>query len=69
MWKNPKMTISQCTPTPISVLIIGLLPFHFRFWQCIYKYNETGLWFPNLVNAGKYACGMIFIVFGYLLAV
>jgi len=48
------------------VFILGFLPFHFRFWQCIYKYNESGLWHPNLVNAGKYMAGIFNIYFTYL---
>ena len=51
---------------PMTVLICGLLPFHFRFWQCIYKYQETKLWFPHLVNAGKYMAGLVNIYFTYL---
>jgi hypothetical protein len=43
--------------------VIGWLPFWFRFGQCLYKYNETNLWHPNLVNAGKYFAGMLLLYF------
>ena len=56
----------SCKPIPITVLICGLLPFWFRFWQCIYKYRATKLWFPHLVNAGKYTAGLVNIFFAYL---
>lgn len=47
-------------------MIVSILPFHFRFWQCINKYNDTKLWFPHLINAGKYLAVIILIVFAYL---
>jgi hypothetical protein len=48
------------------VLLVCILPFWWRFWQCIYKYQTTKLWWPNLVNAGKYTTGIINILFVYL---
>jgi hypothetical protein len=48
----------ECRPSSGALLAVSLLPFHFRLWQCVYKYRETGLWFPNLVNAGKYLASM-----------
>ena len=67
-WRNMDIKLHQCSPSNMAILVVSLLPFHFRFWQCIYKYNETGLWFPNLVNAGKYFAGMMVIFFSYLVA-
>ena len=38
---------------PIYYIIVGFLPFWFRFWQCINKYHYTKL-NAHLWNAGKY---------------
>ena len=37
----------------IYYIVMGFIPFWFRFWQCINKYYYTGLQ-AHLVNAGKY---------------
>jgi len=39
-------------------VIFGILPYWFRFWQCIHKYHESGMK-VNLVNAGKYFSSML----------
>ena len=38
---------------PIYYIIVGFIPFWFRFWQCINKYHYTKLR-AHLINAGKY---------------
>lgn len=45
---------------------MSLIPFHIRFWQCINRLYHTGMWFPHLVNAGKYLTSIAMIVVGYL---
>jgi hypothetical protein len=46
------------------MLIIGMIPFWFRFWQCINKgilqHNNA-----QFVNAGKYLSKLIIPVVGY----
>jgi len=40
---------------------IAFLPFMIRLMQCLKKFNATHHAFPHLVNAGKYATGVIMI--------
>lgn len=67
-YRNIEISEHACRPSAFAVLIVSYLPFHFRFWQCIYKYNESGLWFPNLVNAGKYFAGIMVVLFSFVLS-
>ena len=64
-WVTHKLDDS-CKPVPVTVLICGLLPLWFRFAQCIHKYYESGHWFPNLLNAGKYSFGLVNVYLSYL---
>ena len=48
------------------MLLISLIPFHIRFWQCINRYYYTGMWFPHLVNAGKYLTSVVVMIIAYL---
>ena len=42
----------------IGIPIIIMLPYWWRFLQCLRKYKETGRRFPHVVNAVKYCFGM-----------
>ena len=48
----------KCSWIVITVCIIGILPFWWRFGQCLNKYHETKAVFPHLINAGKYTSGI-----------
>lgn len=63
-WKDPALT-GQCKPTHSIVLIVSLIPFHIRFWQCINRFYYTQMWFPHLVNAGKYMATIILLIVAY----
>lgn len=56
---------SVCKPSNMAILIVSLIPFHIRFWQCINRYYYTQMWFPHLVNAGKYMSTIVLIVVSY----
>ena len=47
------------------MFFLSFIPFNIRFWQCINRYYVTGLWFPNLVNAGKYFSTIIVLLIAY----
>eukprot|EP01022_Parablepharisma_sp_SALTPOND_P034459 TRINITY_DN918_c0_g1_i1.p1 TRINITY_DN918_c0_g1~~TRINITY_DN918_c0_g1_i1.p1 ORF type:complete len:591 (+),score=3.98 TRINITY_DN918_c0_g1_i1:363-2135(+) len=47
-------TEPSCSGLPLSVAILGMLPYYWRLMQCLRKYRDTGDKFPHLVNAGKY---------------
>ena len=49
----------QCGWLPLVLILISLLPYYWRFMQCLNKYNETQLGFPHLVNAGKYFSAIV----------
>ena len=42
----------------VYCIICGFIPFWFRFWQCINKYNDTRA-NTHLLNAGKYFSKLI----------
>lgn len=63
-WKL-EQPLGICTPTPTIILVMSLIPFHIRFWQCINRFYYTKLWFPHLVNAGKYLTSIAMIVASY----
>jgi hypothetical protein len=46
-----------------ALIVLSILPYWWRFWQCINKFFETGLWFPHLVNAGKYMTSVLVAAF------
>ena len=48
--------------------VIAALPAWFRFAQCLRRYRDTRLWFPHLVNAGKYSTSFFVIFFSSLAA-
>jgi len=43
----------ECTALYDYKILMGFLPYWFRFAQCLHKYNETRLK-AHLINAGKY---------------
>ncbi len=57
--------MAQCQPPNTVVAIISLMPFWFRFWQCINRWYYTRLRFPHLVNAGKYMASLVLIIFTF----
>eukprot|EP00826_Nyctotherus_ovalis_P020850 TRINITY_DN1661_c0_g1_i4.p1 TRINITY_DN1661_c0_g1~~TRINITY_DN1661_c0_g1_i4.p1 ORF type:complete len:407 (+),score=83.12 TRINITY_DN1661_c0_g1_i4:871-2091(+) len=52
-------TSPQCSWLKSGLIITSLLPFHWRFMQCLRKYYDTGDKFPHLVNAGKYMSTLV----------
>ena len=50
----------DCKRSDIWGLIICLLPFVIRFFQCLNRYYFTRMAWPNLANALKYSCGIVF---------
>ena len=34
--------------------VISMIPFYWRFMQCVKRYYDSKLFFPHMVNAGKY---------------
>jgi len=44
--------------------VIALMPFYWRFMQCLRRYRDTREAFPHLVNAGKYFTAVIYTVIG-----
>eukprot|EP01022_Parablepharisma_sp_SALTPOND_P004520 TRINITY_DN120435_c3_g1_i1.p1 TRINITY_DN120435_c3_g1~~TRINITY_DN120435_c3_g1_i1.p1 ORF type:complete len:700 (+),score=58.28 TRINITY_DN120435_c3_g1_i1:6770-8869(+) len=51
-WVNN--TDAHCPWLKSGLLIIAILPYYWRFMQCLRKYYDTKDKFPHLVNAGKY---------------
>ena len=49
-----------CVRNNIAGLIILLLPFIIRLLQCLNRYYYTKMAWPNLANALKYSCGIVF---------
>ena len=47
-------TDAKCSWLKTGLIVTSLLPFYWRFMQCLRKYYDTGDKFPHLVNAGKY---------------
>jgi hypothetical protein len=41
--------------------VVTMLPAWWRFLQCLRRFHDTKLWFPHLINAGKYFCSIIVI--------
>jgi hypothetical protein len=56
---------NKCKPNFKIVLIVSLIPYYIRFWQCINRFYFTKSWFPHLVNAGKYLATIIQIIVHY----
>lgn len=46
--------------------IIACLPAWFRFAQCLRRYRDTRLFFPHIVNAGKYSTSFFVVIFSSL---
>ena len=63
---GPSLAHPACRPSNYAVLLISLIPFHIRFWQCINRFYYTGMWFPHLVNAGKYLTSVAVMIIAYL---
>ena len=63
-WKDPSVQ-GKCKPSNSMILIVSLIPFHIRFWQCINRYYYTEMWFPHLVNAGKYLSTIVLLFVAY----
>jgi len=55
-------TKPQCPWLKTGLIITSILPFHWRFMQCLRKYSDTGDKFPHLVNAAKYMSTIITMV-------
>ena len=66
--RDQSFTAMECDPSNIAILVVSYLPFHFRFWQCVWCYRTSGQWFPHMVNAGKYFAGILTVVFNYMVA-
>ena len=49
----------QCTWLKTAIIIASILPFYWRFMQCLRRYYDTGDKFPHLVNAGKYMSSLV----------
>ena len=58
-------TESDCFWLPTSIKIVVVLPYWFRFAQCLNKFYNTRMWFPHLVNAGKYGMSIVVVVLPY----
>ncbi|GMI52272.1 hypothetical protein TeGR_g4315, partial [Tetraparma gracilis] len=56
----------QASVAYVNVLIplICLLPIWFRLMQCLRRYHDTRLRWPNLANAAKYSLAQIVTLFG-----
>jgi hypothetical protein len=63
--KTSETIIPHCENEDIALVIIACIPSWFRFAQCLNKYNETKQAFPHLVNAAKYASGVLIVVLSY----
>lgn len=63
-WSTLTVT-NKCKPNHSIVLFVSLIPYHIRFWQCINRYYYTKMWFPHIVNAGKYLATIIQIIMQY----
>lgn len=63
-WKNPQIG-DICKADNKTILLITLIPYWIRFWQCINRFYFTKQWFPHLVNAGKYLSTIIVIFITY----
>ncbi len=57
-WKTISLN-NKCKPDYLVVLFVSLIPYHIRFWQCINRYYYTKMWFPHIVNAGKYLASIL----------
>jgi len=50
----------SCFWLPYAAVFMGILPFYWRFMQCLRKYKENGRQiFPHLLNAGKYLSSVL----------
>ena len=52
-------TDANCPWLGSAIIVASILPFYWRFMQCLRKYYETRDKFPHLVNAGKYLSSLI----------
>eukprot|EP00826_Nyctotherus_ovalis_P032317 TRINITY_DN2604_c0_g3_i1.p1 TRINITY_DN2604_c0_g3~~TRINITY_DN2604_c0_g3_i1.p1 ORF type:complete len:472 (-),score=79.64 TRINITY_DN2604_c0_g3_i1:139-1554(-) len=52
----------KCSWLQTALIITSLLPFLWRFLQCLHKYYDTRDAFPHLVNAGKYMSTIVTVV-------
>lgn len=59
-------TDENCNFSMTATILIYAAPFVFRFMQCLRRYRDTGLVFPNLWNALKYALSIASLVLGNL---
>ena len=46
--------------------LVACLPAWFRFAQCLRRYHDTRLFFPHIVNAGKYSTTFFVVLFSSL---
>ncbi|CDW78031.1 xenotropic and polytropic retrovirus receptor 1 [Stylonychia lemnae] len=58
--------LGECILNSGMIFALSVVPYHIRFWQCINRYFVTQLWFPHLVNAGKYMSTIIVLLIAYL---
>lgn len=49
---------SSCTRTDITPLILTLVPYFIRLFQCINRFYYTGNGWPHMANAFKYLSGL-----------
>lgn len=56
-----------CATDPYGIrAIVSLLPYWFRFAQCLRRYYDSRQAFPHLANAGKYATMFFVVLFASL---
>ena len=59
------MESGKCDNENYGLYLMSVLPYWWRFLQCLNRYYVTKQWFPHIVNAGKYASGLIAISLSY----
>ena len=59
------MENGNCANQNYGLYLMSVLPYWWRFLQCLNRFYVTKQWFPHLVNAGKYASGLIAISLSY----
>lgn len=57
---------TTCPYQTYWIYCLCVLPYIWRFLQCWNRFFHTRQWFPHLVNAGKYAFGILLVTITYL---
>jgi len=61
-------TRQTCSRSIVPALIVTLIPFVMRFFQCLNKYHYTQMAWPHLANALKYTGGITNAITSWLYA-